>query len=117
MIYIYVGIALSIWFSFVGILTVLRPRLKYVVIVVPISIALAVGTFANVIDHHFGYEATPVWHWEFYKFLFMKNCAYSILIICGALISYELAKFMTRKYRVRNPKRHETTAEFIQNLP
>ena len=117
MIYIYVGIALSIWFSLVGMVTVLRPRLKYLVIALPISIAFFMGTFANFIDFHFGYEAGPFQFLAFYKFLFMKNWAYSISIICGALTSFELAKFMARKYRVRNPKRHVTTAEFIQDLP
>ena len=117
MIYIYVGITLSIWFSLAGMVTVLRPRLKYVVTGLPIGIALLIGCFANVIDYHFGYEASPFEHWAIYKFLFMKNWAYSILIICGALTCFELAKLMARKYRVRNPKRHMTTAEFIQNLP
>jgi len=119
MIYIYVGIALSFWFSLVGVVSVIRPRLKYVVIAFPIAIATLIGTFASVIDYHFGYEviSTHLYAFSFYKFLFMKNWAYSILIICGAFICYELAKFTTRKYRVRNPKRPVTTAEFIQDLP
>ena len=118
MIYICVGIILSIWFSLVGVITVIRPRLKYVVIAFPLAIASLIGTFASVIDHHFGYKAIYLlYDFSFYKFLFMKNWAYSILIICVALTCYELAKFTARKYGVKNPKRPVTTTEFIQNLP
>ena len=96
----------------------LRPRLKYVVIAFPLAIASFIGTFASVIDYHFGYEAYYLlYDVSFYKFLFMKNWAYSVLIICGAFTCYEIAKFTARKYRVRNPKRRVTTAEFIQDLP
>lgn len=118
MIYIYASIALSIWLSFAGFIHVLRPRLKYLVITFPLVIALLIGTFASVIDYHLGYETSYFFHaFSFYKFLFMKNWAYSVLMICGSLTCYELAKFTARKYRVKNPKSPVTTVEYFQDLP
>ena len=124
MLYIYVGIALSIWFALAGIVAVIRPRAKWYMTTVPISLAMMVGFFAGTIDNHFGYEhKTHPTHpslngISFYEFLFMKNWAYSIFVICAALICYEPAKLMTRKYKAKHPtKRHVSTNQFMHDLP
>lgn len=124
MIYIYVGIALSMWFALAGIVAVFKPRARWYVTTVPISLAMTIGFFAGTIDDHFGYEhKTYPTHpslngLSFYEFLFMKNWAYSIFIICAAFTCYELAKLGARKYRAKNLlKRHVTTGEFMSDLP
>jgi len=124
MIYIYVGIALSMWFALAGVVAVFKPRARWYVTTVPISLAMTVGIFAGTIDDHFGYvHKTYTTHpslngLSFYEFLFMKNWAYSIFIICTAFTCYELAKLMTRKYKANHTtKRHVTTAEFMHDLP
>lgn len=123
MAYIYVGAALSLWFALAGVITVLKPQLKFYITTLPISLAMTVGFFAGTIDEHLGYEhISSVFFprmngFSFYQFLFMKNWAYSIFIICAAFLSYELAKLATRKYRAKNPRQNLTTGEFMRDLP
>lgn len=123
MVFIYVGIALSIWFSLAEIIAVYKPRLRHYVIHLPIFLALSFGFFAGMVDEQIGYEhhyspflgiANGV---DFYRFLFFKNWAYSVFIICFAFLSYESTKFIARKYASKHPNSRTTTAEFMRDLP
>lgn len=123
MVYIYVGLALSIWFSIAGVIVVLKPRLKGYFVAFPILMALFIGYFAGMVDEQLGYEH----QWapyigianglDFYKYLFLKNWAYSIFVIGMAFTCYEVAKLWARKHKAKNPKRNVTTSEFMQDLP
>lgn len=76
-----------------------------------------------MVDEQLGYEH-DYWAYagiangiDFYIFLFMKNWALSIFVICSAFLSYEIAKFVTRRYKPKLKRKRETTAEYMQNLP
>ncbi len=123
MIYIYVGAALSIWFIIAGIIAELKPRMRFYVTTVPISLAMLIGVLAGMVDEHLGYEHdfTPGFGsthgFSFYEFLFMKNWAYSIFVICTAFTCYEFVKLFARKHKAKHPKRPISTGEFMRDLP
>ena len=105
MVYLIIGTILAIWFAIAGVLRVLKPRLMFYVTTVPITLLLTIGVFAGTIDDHLGYEheysvlVQSINGYHFYEFLFMKNWALSLLMICGAFLSYEIAKLITRQYK------------------
>ena len=104
MIYVIVGLILSLWFALLGASSVLSKHIHSYIFIIPSLILFLIGIGADTISEHLGYKsAGRSTGLDFYIFIFTRDWALSIFVITSALICYELSKFSARYYRLKNP--------------